>query len=33
LEPKNPTPLDDFLFDLNGYIILPNVVEPACWTT
>ncbi len=28
MEPRNPTPLDDFMFDLNGYIILPNTVEP-----
>ncbi|MDQ2801002.1 MAG: phytanoyl-CoA dioxygenase family protein [Armatimonadota bacterium] len=28
MEPKNPTPLDDFLFDLNGYLILENAVEP-----
>jgi ectoine hydroxylase-related dioxygenase (phytanoyl-CoA dioxygenase family) len=24
-----PTPLDDFLFDLNGFIILRNAVEPS----
>jgi len=29
LEPKIPTPLEDFLFDLNGYIILRNAAEPA----
>ena len=29
MEPKPPTPLDDFLFDLNGYLILRNVVDPA----
>jgi len=29
MEPRNPTPLDDFLFDLRGYLILENVVEPA----
>src|SRR5690348_9043986 len=23
-----PTPLDDFLFDLRGYLILENVIEP-----
>jgi len=28
MEPRNPTALDDFLFDLNGYIILKNAVEP-----
>ena len=28
MEPKNPTPLDDFFFDLRGYLILENVVEP-----
>ena len=27
MEPKQPTPLDDFLFDLNGYLILKNAVE------
>ncbi len=25
---QDPTPLDDFLFDLNGYLILKNAVEP-----
>jgi len=25
---RNPTPLDDFMFDLNGYIVLKNAVEP-----
>ena len=29
MEPKHPTPLDDFLFDLNGYLILKNAVEPG----
>ena len=29
MEPKSPTPLEDFLFDLNGYIILKNALEPA----
>lgn len=28
MPPKDPTPLDDFLFDLNGYLILKNAVEP-----
>lgn len=28
MEPRNPTPLDDFMFDLNGYLILQNAVEP-----
>lgn len=28
MEPRNPTPLDDFLFDLNGYLILRNAVAP-----
>jgi ectoine hydroxylase-related dioxygenase (phytanoyl-CoA dioxygenase family) len=28
LEPRNPTPLDDFLFDLRGYLILKNAAEP-----
>ncbi|MGW5362864.1 phytanoyl-CoA dioxygenase family protein [Actinopolymorpha pittospori] len=28
MEPKKPTPLDDFLFDLRGYLILENAVEP-----
>ena len=28
MEPRNPTALDDFMFDLNGYIILKNAVEP-----
>ena len=28
MEPRTPTPLDDFLFDLNGYLILQNAVEP-----
>ena len=29
MEPRNPTALDDFLFDLRGYLILENAVEPA----
>ncbi len=28
-EPRVPTALDDFLFDLRGYIIIENAVEPA----
>ena len=28
-EPKIPTPLDDFLFDLRGYLVLPAAAEPA----
>jgi ectoine hydroxylase-related dioxygenase (phytanoyl-CoA dioxygenase family) len=28
MEPRYPTPLDDFLFDLNGYLILRNAAEP-----
>jgi len=28
MEPSNPTPLDDFLFDLRGFLILKNAVEP-----
>ncbi len=28
-EPRLPTPLEDFLFDLNGYLILENAVEAA----
>lgn len=28
IEPRNPTPLDDFLFDLRGYLVLKNAVEP-----
>ncbi len=28
MEPRNPTPLDDFLFDLNGYIVIKQAVEP-----
>lgn len=28
MEPRNPTPLDDFMFDLNGYLILERAVEP-----
>jgi ectoine hydroxylase-related dioxygenase (phytanoyl-CoA dioxygenase family) len=29
MEPRFPTPLDDFLFDLRGYIVLQNAVEPG----
>jgi ectoine hydroxylase-related dioxygenase (phytanoyl-CoA dioxygenase family) len=28
MTPRTPTPLDDFLFDLRGYLILENAVEP-----
>lgn len=28
MEPRNPTPLDDYLFDLRGYLLLENVLEP-----
>ncbi len=28
MPPKMPTPLDDFLFDLRGYLVLENAVEP-----
>jgi hypothetical protein len=28
MDPRTPTPLDDFLFDLRGYLILKNAVEP-----
>jgi ectoine hydroxylase-related dioxygenase (phytanoyl-CoA dioxygenase family) len=28
MEPRQPTPLDDFLFDLRGYLVLKQVVEP-----
>jgi ectoine hydroxylase-related dioxygenase (phytanoyl-CoA dioxygenase family) len=28
MEPRNPTPLDDFLFDLRGYIVIKNAAEP-----
>jgi hypothetical protein len=28
MEPRNPTPLDDFLFDLRGFLVLENAVEP-----
>jgi hypothetical protein len=28
MEPRTPTPLDDFLFDLRGYLVLENTVEP-----
>lgn len=28
MEPRYPTPLEDFMFDLNGYLILRNAVEP-----
>ena len=29
MEPRNPTPLDDFLFDLRGYLVLEKAVEPT----
>ena len=29
MEPRNPTPLDDFLFDLRGYLVLENAIEPG----
>lgn len=29
MEPRNPTALDDFLFDLRGYLVIENAVEPA----
>ena len=29
MEPRVPTALDDYLFDLRGYIILKDAVEPA----
>ncbi len=29
MDPRNPSKLDDFLFDLNGYLILKNAVEPG----
>lgn len=28
MDAKTPTPLDDYLFDLRGYLILENAVEP-----
>lgn len=28
MESRNPTPLDDFLFDLRGYLLLENALEP-----
>lgn len=28
MEPRIPTALDDFLFDLNGYLVLKKAVEP-----
>jgi ectoine hydroxylase-related dioxygenase (phytanoyl-CoA dioxygenase family) len=28
MEPRTPSALDDFLFDLNGYVILKNAIEP-----
>jgi hypothetical protein len=28
MDARQPTPLDDFLFDLRGYLILENAVEP-----
>jgi ectoine hydroxylase-related dioxygenase (phytanoyl-CoA dioxygenase family) len=29
MEPRQPRPIDDFLFDLNGYVVIENAVEPA----
>ncbi|MBC8076043.1 MAG: phytanoyl-CoA dioxygenase family protein [Chloroflexales bacterium] len=29
MDTRNPTPLDDFFFDLRGYLILENAAEPA----
>ena len=29
MEPRNPSALDDFFFDLRGYLILKQAVEPA----
>ncbi len=29
MEPSQPSALDDFLFDLNGYLILKNAVDPT----
>jgi hypothetical protein len=28
MEPRTPTPLEDFLFDLRGYLVLENAAEP-----
>jgi hypothetical protein len=28
MEPRRPTPLDDFLFDLRGYLVPQNAVGP-----
>ncbi len=28
MDPRRPTPRDDFFFDLNGYLILKNAAEP-----
>jgi ectoine hydroxylase-related dioxygenase (phytanoyl-CoA dioxygenase family) len=28
MELRHPTPLDDFLFDLRGYLVLKNAIEP-----
>lgn len=28
MEPRYPNPLDDFLFDLRGYLVLRNAIEP-----
>jgi len=28
MEARNPTPLDDFFFDLRGYLVLENAVDP-----
>lgn len=27
MDPRQPTPLDDFLFDLRGYLILKGAVD------
>ncbi|MCB0186018.1 MAG: hypothetical protein KDE31_17235, partial [Caldilineaceae bacterium] len=29
MQPRNPTPLDDFFFDLRGYLVLEKAVEPT----
>jgi hypothetical protein len=29
MEPRTPSALDDFFFDLQGYLVLKNAVEPA----
>lgn len=33
MEPRQPSALDDFLFDLNGYVIIRNAVEPELLDT